>query len=570
MGKRAGKLKQALVLTFAISCVAGNMPCRAAAYAKEETGIEETMEQQPEADGTGTEPDEAKTDGTETAETETAGMEAAETGEAGTETGKPETEEPEIRETETEGAENGTEEPEAVSGGVDTEENGSETEPGGEESGTAGETGEPGMTAGEPGAEAAEPEQSGSAEEEPSPAAHADTATEDGAALDADYTDSNGVTYSYYGYADGTATIHTVTDYAGKDVDIPGEIGGYTVTSMNADFPFGAKLASLTIPEPITYIGENLFWGVEIGALYYNAAEAYTSDNNLVSPFSSAKIGEFYTGENVRTITRWMFNMAEFTGSVALAVAEVDSNAFAHAEFQELTLTDLVGTLHGNAFANADIQSLHYNTHAAHTAGGVTEATFYQSRIYALDIGENVTEMPGYAFSGAYFYFNEFTVDLERVGDYAFYSAWPTYDPYYVELAVTENVKYLGAAAFSYCDIRALTMDAELETGAKDSLTGVFYSAKIGSLAIGENVTQIPDYLFCNAYVTQSTLDLEMERVGKYAFYDRSAITNLTIGENVKDIGIGAFASSEITSLHYNAVNATVGGNAEIDRKSVV
>ncbi|MCM1193980.1 MAG: leucine-rich repeat domain-containing protein [Acetatifactor muris] len=556
MGKKAGKWKQAAALLLAVSCVICGVPDVRFTYAKDGVGITETAEDMPEITETETEAAEAEageTEGTEAGAGETEDTESTDAEKAGTE-----------ESTKTENTE-ATEDTENDTGTGEPE---SGTNPGGQDAEADKEvSGEMEITAGEPETESEDFEMESVALLSDVPAAHDGTAEGDSAAVDADYTDSSGVTYSYYGYADGTAAVHTVTDYAGKDVNIPSEIDGYTVTAVNASFPFGAKLASLTIPEPVTYIGEHLFWGVEIGVLYFNAAEAVTSDNNFMSPFSSAKIGAFYTGGNVCTISKWMFNMAEFTGSVALTVADVETDAFVHAEFGELTLTDAVGTLHAGAFQQAHIQTLHYNTHAVHTAGGVTESAFYQARIYALDFGADVTELPGYAFSGAYFYFNEFTCDLERVGDYAFYSAWPTYDPYYVELTVTENVKYLGAAAFSYCDIRALAMDAELETGAKDSQTGCFYAAKIGSLAIGENVAQIPDYLFCNAYVTQTMLNLDMERIGKYAFYDRSTITELTIGENVKDIGIGAFASAKITSLHYNAVNATVGGNRSDERK---
>lgn len=518
MGKRAGRWKQALALLLTVSCVACSVPCMEPTHAE---NMEETVEIM------GTEGGENETEekaGEMKAEPETAGMENT------------------TEDMEEEGVEETVWEPEAAEHTVL----------------------EPEKTDVEPGKTKKE---DGGSEVLPIEVVSAVSASESAEAdepLNADYTDSNGVTYSYYGYGDGTAEIHTIMGYEGKDVDIPGETDGYIVTEIQAKLPFGANLISMTIPESVTCMGDRIFWGVNIGTLYYNAAEITATENNASSPFSAAKIGEFHTGERVRLIPAEMFSSATFTGIVALTAAEVDSNAFSFAEFAELTLTDRVKTLHGNAFANAQIQSLHYNTHAKHTAGEVTAATFYQARVDALDIGAGIREMPGYVFSGAHFSFHEFTVDLERVGDYAFYNVFPLYDPYEAEITVTENVKYMGACALARCDITTLHMDADMETGASDSLTGVFYSSDVGNLVIGESVTQIPDYLFSNTNISQEELALDVERIGKCAFYDCTVLTDLTIGENVKDIGMKAFCSSEITNIHYNASNATVGGEAEM------
>ena len=52
-----------------------------------------------------------------------------------------------------------------------------------------------------------------------------------------------------------------------------------------------------------------------------------------------------------------------------------------------------------------------------------------------------------------------------------------------------------------------------------------------------------------------------MESIGEYAFYRYTTVTDLVIGENVKEIGMYAFASDKITNLHYHAVNASLKNN---------
>ncbi len=554
MGKKAGRWKQAFALVLAVTCVACSVPCMEPARANNLAESAESLELEPGGGGIEeTGESEPKENGEENiAEDVEEGGNKEAAGEL----------EPEEHE-EYKSIENVTESEGQQHGRVMPEEDGrlagevfkeaaekTDLEPGNTEM----ETGNP---------EKSDGNSQGASIEVFSMVSASETAEEE-QTVNADYTDRNGVTYSYYGYTDGTAAVYAITGYAGKDVDIPGEIDGYTVTEIQADLPFGANLLSMTVPESITCMGDRIFWGVNIGTLYYNAAEAYDIEHGLPSPFSSARISEFYTGEQVRVIPGEMFASAYFTGSVVLTVAEVDSDAFSFAKFTELTLTDRVKTLHKKAFANSEIQSLHYNTNASHTAGEVTESTFFQATVNALDIEAGIREMPGYVFSGANFTFHEFTVDLERVGDYAFYNVFPLYDPYEAELTVTEKVKYMGACAFARCDITALHMDADMETGASDSMTGAFYGSDVGNLVIGGHVTQIPDYIFSNTKISQDELVLEVSRIGKCAFYADTVVTDLIIGEEVKDIGIKAFGDSKISNISYNAVNATVGGEEEM------
>lgn len=64
---------------------------------------------------------------------------------------------------------------------------------------------------------------------------------------------------------------------------------------------------------------------------------------------------------------------------------------------------------------------------------------------------------------------------------------------------------------------------------------GPFYQATVGDLEIGSNVTLIPELLFQGTIMSLDTLELQVERIGAFAFCSNNiSIKHLIIGENVK------------------------------------
>lgn len=129
--------------------------------------------------------------------------------------------------------------------------------------------------------------------------------------------------------------------------------------------------------------------------------------------------------------------------------------------------------------------------------------------------------------------------------------------PWFPSVTIPETVTYMEGSLFKRMKISALYYNAEnATTGATSESTGVFFQANIQELHIGENVKTIPDYCFDSAKITMDNLTVNVESIGRQAFYYDKKITTLTIGENVKEIGQEAFAENEIDTIHYNAVNA--------------
>lgn len=68
-----------------------------------------------------------------------------------------------------------------------------------------------------------------------------------------------------------------------------------------------------------------------------------------------------------------------------------------------------------------------------------------------------------------------------------------------------------------------------------DEFYGPFRGTSIGELEIGSGVSLIPEKIFADSILTMDTLEIQVERVGAYAFSGENiTIHNLIIGENVK------------------------------------
>jgi len=76
----------------------------------------------------------------------------------------------------------------------------------------------------------------------------------------------------------------------------------------------------------------------------------------------------------------------------------------------------------------------------------------------------------------------------------------------------------------------------------KDTTLLVAYPVKKSSqYTIPKSVTTIGDYAFALSGLTSITLPVGITSIGKYAFESSSSMTLVTLGENVKSIGMGAF-----------------------------
>lgn len=387
------------------------------------------------------------------------------------------------------------------------------------------------------------------------------------------YTDNNGVTYSWYGYEDDTAEIYQV-DFSTTEIvmEIPRELDGYTVTKISTRLN-EKTIQSLTIPDSITLFGENTFEKCIIGVLYFNAVDAVTGNDVLLSPFYDAEIGEIFFSDMVEIIEPYVFCKTTFRQEkIELEIPQIKSMAFNNVSIKTLTITDQVQKLETKAFIGTEIQQLHFNSPDV-TVGtsSNSEGPFDDAVIYNLDFCKEMTEIPDYLFACAHFKMQEFTFTQERIGTYAFWRAWNSTvlddgADKADRITLTADVKTLGESAFLDCHIEELVIESNLETEANGTSNSPFYDASVYELILGSDVTKLPDFLFSYAYFQMPELMLDIPYIGTACFYG-AWMTNsgnvspvaLTITEDVEYIGASAFANNKISKLQYmtNAVNGS-------------
>ncbi|MBD5521253.1 MAG: leucine-rich repeat protein [Lachnospiraceae bacterium] len=132
-------------------------------------------------------------------------------------------------------------------------------------------------------------------------------------------------------------------------------------------------------------------------------------------------------------------------------------------------------------------------------------------------------------------------------------------------ITIPETITYMGNCVFEHANIGELYYNAVAATSNPvRGEEGCILASVIDNLNIGENVKVIPDALFKSTKINNDELVLNVESIGDDAFYGGTNVTDLVIGEDVKEIGVRAFGWDSITNLHYNAVNATLRHEATL------
>lgn len=285
-----------------------------------------------------------------------------------------------------------------------------------------------------------------------------------------------------------------------------------TVKSIGNGAFKGAKLAveneTFTLPDGLISIGENVFENcqtvktVALGNTDLDVAklfgEAFKGLNVTVTA-DSAKLAEeqgvIYALEGgVKNKIVYVNDNASSgeTGKLDLlasGITEIGEYAFAGvAGITEVVLPETLTAIGDGAFANASIEKIKFN-------------------------GAAITEIPARAFTGSKINSIELPASVSIIGDYAFFGAKKLAN---VNL---ENVVQIGDYAFY--DTKLMTLDL---TSAKS--VGVFAFA--ASEEATYNEVSIP----------------VVETIGKFAFLG-GLETTVALPQSVKEIGIGAFASSK-------------------------
>lgn len=267
----------------------------------------------------------------------------------------------------------------------------------------------------------------------------------------------------------------------------------------------------MTIPNSVTYIGENVFEkcdNLKDVTLNSNAilSKSYSSSSNLQNIFGPQVIN-YEIGNSVTSIGSYAFYGCDITTvTIGNSVKEIGYEAFGDCSYLKGV------TINSNAIISTNYSS-YFNLQ-----------NIFGSQVTNYTIGNSVTSIGSCAFYGC----NGLTSvtipnSVTEIGDEAF-SSCSNLEQITVE---SENPNYDSR---ENCNAIIHTENNTLITGCKNT-------------RIPNSVTSIGNYAFsgCSG-LTSVTIPNSVKEIGNYAFEDCNGLTSATIPSSVTSIGYYAFS----------------------------
>ena len=312
-------------------------------------------------------------------------------------------------------------------------------------------------------------------------------------------------------------------------------------TIKNCAFYNATCLTSITIPNSVTSIGEWAFRNCsELTSVNFNATNCTTMGSSDRSVFSGcASLSTLNIGENVTNIPNNAFQNCNGLTSVTIpnSVTSIGNSAF---------------------FGCSGLTTVNFNATNC-TSMGLSVWSGCSS-LSTLNIGENVTNIPKYAFQNC----NGLTSvtipnSVTSIGSDAFNGCTGL-----TTVTIGNSVTSIGGGAFYSCSgLTTVNFNATNCTSMYSVWSGC---SSLSTLNIGENVINIPDYAFYGcSLLTSLIIPNSVTNIGIYAFSFCVGLTSVTIPNSVTSIGDHAFRyCSGLTTVNFNATNCTTMGISSV------
>lgn len=353
-------------------------------------------------------------------------------------------------------------------------------------------------------------------------------------------------------------------------------LGGGAWAATNYDFSATCssgqtlyyKITSNTEPYTVSLINETGVYSAPYNTYLAGALEIPESvDYNGVTYFVTGIID--YTFRSCSGLT---------SVTIPNSITRIGNAAFLNCTaLTELTIPNSVTYIDRYAFQNCSgLVTVNFNATNCTTMGSETGPVFAGcSSLTTLNIADNVTNIPDYAFYGC----SELTPlsmgnSVTSIGDYAFYGCSGL-----MSISIGNTVTNIGDYAFYGCTsmttitfgdfLTSIGNRAFFGTGwYNNQLDGIIYlhgwcigykgDMPTGSLAIVDGTKGICVEAFksCIGLTGELTIPNSVTSIGASAFSGCSGLTSVTIGNSVTSIGNYAFNCSGLTMVNYTGTIA--------------
>jgi len=321
-------------------------------------------------------------------------------------------------------------------------------------------------------------------------------------------------------------------DDNGMTVNIAGN--ATTGTRIETMAFLNSKVSELTLGEGVTFVGDKAFWSCPLlTTVHFNA----TNCTQMYSTYNSAYYSVFNSGSDNTT------HPAITTLTIGSNATNIPDYAFYDfTSLTEVTISEGVSSIGNQAFWNCpNLATVNFNatncTNMKTTLNSVSYSSFNSGSdnttnpaVTTLNIGNNVTNIPDYAFYG--------------------FTSLP-------EVTISEGVTSIGERAFWKCpNLTTVHFNATNCTNMKTTYYYVLRSPfnsgtdnttnpAIITLTIGSNVTRIPEYAFYGAdqITTGLIIPSSVQYIEECAFKSCSRIPSLVFenGSQLESIDEEAF-----------------------------
>ncbi len=359
-------------------------------------------------------------------------------------------------------------------------------------------------------------------------------------------------------------------------------------------------LTSVTIPESVTYIGRAAFSGTPWNTAWYtNQPDGMIYINKVLYDYKGTmpENTSIEIKEGTASISDYAFYNCTGLTSVTIpeSVTSIGGSAFkgctglTTVNFNSANCTKMSDTEYYSIFGDMEIYFVFDecpNLTTVNIGENVTTIPDYAfsgcTGLTSVTIPESVTSIGNYAFSGCTG-LTSVTIpeSVTSIGSSAFYNTpWYTNQP--------DGVIYMGKVLYDYKGTMPEGTSIEIKEGTTsiyssafsgctgltsvtipNSVTSIGYAAFRGctgltSVTIGNSVTSIGYAAFrgCTG-LTSVTIPNSVTEIGDYAFYNCTGLTSVTIGNSVTTIGGYAFEyCTGLTSVTIGNSVTLIGGYA--------